>query len=310
MPSKSITKCKNKFLILCNARSGSTWLSTTLGSLPDVFTEYEFKWKPLNKTPVPLHYILDQPKIQISTILDSIDNHHPVVGSRLVLGPRYHSPEDFNAIKSCICEDLKIIHIHRSYEDILFSWAGPEDRFIKATGRSFKGKISEEILNDRTMNYKKRNIEQRIIDNLKLITLKSLAQDTDHFVKLKKKKINYKQHLSNYENELADQALKKGKFFFPKGGSSIYLRELLANDIWIKELAKTHEYIRIDYVDIKDQFRKICSFIGSKASGKICEDVLQKPVVSKVVNKKPKNHIFDYGNFSILCKSYFEAAIM
>jgi hypothetical protein len=306
MPSKSITKCKSKFLIVCNARSGSTWLSTTLGSLPDVFTEYEFKWKPLNKIPVPLHYILNKPETQIAPILDSIDNHHPVVGSRLVLGPRYHSSEDFNSIKSCLSEDLKIIHIHRSYEEILFSWAGPEDRFIKTTGQSFKGKISEEILNDRTVNYKKRNIEQRIIDNLKLITLKSLAKDSDHFVELKKQKINYKKHLSNYENELADQALKKGKFFFPKGGSSIYLRELLANDIWIKELAKTNDYIRIDYTEIKERFFEICSFIGSKASSKICEDVLKKPVVSKVVNKKPKNHIFDYESFSVLCKSYSE----
>jgi hypothetical protein len=297
---------KTKFLIICNARTGSTWLSTTLGSLNDTYTEYEFKWKPLNKNPVPLHYILDKADTSISKVLDSFIVSHEILGSRLVLGPRYHSQADFDSLRSCLSPNLKIIHIYRQYEDILFSWAGPEDRYIKSTGIKFKGQISDDILKDRSENFTKRSIKQRIEDNLTLITLKALAANPEEFLEFKKQNLNFRNYLSSSELISTSDAIKEEKFFFPKAGTCIYLRELLANDMWIHNLRRTFDFLSIPYESIANRLAEIVSFIGSNASAKECSEVLNKPVVSKVVSQKPKDKILYYKEFSDLCKSYME----
>ncbi|WP_105168797.1 hypothetical protein [Pseudoalteromonas sp. T1lg23B] len=111
---------QNKFLIISNGRSGSTWLETMLGQLSDVKVEYEFKWKP-PYDPHPLHIRVDSKDFSCKKALESISPTAPIVGSKLVFDPRYHTDEELLELLETIDPEIKVIHLTRSYVEVFSS---------------------------------------------------------------------------------------------------------------------------------------------------------------------------------------------
>ena len=109
-----------KFLIVSNMRCGSTWLQTLLGSLDDVATDYEMKWAALYQAG-PGHIMLDENSMPIGDILARFERDAPVVGSKLVLDPVELTRMDFDALRSKLSPDVRIIHLLRGYRDLFLS---------------------------------------------------------------------------------------------------------------------------------------------------------------------------------------------
>ena len=74
---------RSKFLIVSNMRSGSTWLETALGALPDVFTDFEFKCD-VTYQPSAVHYVLTEQTPQVTDVLEGMASTAPVTGSKFV----------------------------------------------------------------------------------------------------------------------------------------------------------------------------------------------------------------------------------
>jgi hypothetical protein len=61
----------SKFLIVSNMRTGSTWLQTLLGALPDVATDFEMKWD-VDYAPSPGHFFLNERSPTVSQVLERL----------------------------------------------------------------------------------------------------------------------------------------------------------------------------------------------------------------------------------------------
>jgi hypothetical protein len=110
----------SKFLIVSNMRSGSTWLQTLLGALPDVATDFEMKLN-VDYAPSPGHFILGERSLAVSELLERLSDSAPVVGSKLVLDPAALNVEEFRRLAARIGDDVVIVHLERSYRDIFLS---------------------------------------------------------------------------------------------------------------------------------------------------------------------------------------------
>ena len=120
-PADAVGKPRRaKFLILANMRTGSTWLEALLGALPDVATEYEFKWQP-RYMPLPSHIPLDPGSSQIGQILEEFQNEAPVVGSKLILDLDYISRAGFSSLCAKLDPEIRIIHLVRDLSAIFLS---------------------------------------------------------------------------------------------------------------------------------------------------------------------------------------------
>ena len=74
---------RTKFLVMSNLRSGSTWLETMLGALPDVFTDFEFKFA-ISYRPSAVHRVLSEDLPSVTDVLEGMVSRAPVVGSKFV----------------------------------------------------------------------------------------------------------------------------------------------------------------------------------------------------------------------------------
>ena len=113
---------QSKFLIVSNARAGSTWLETMLGVLPDVAVDYEFKWRP-QYTPASVHMVIPDGNFSCAEALARIAPDYPVVGSKLVLDPREHTPEEYAELRGTIDPEVRIVHLSRSLTEVYYSWS-------------------------------------------------------------------------------------------------------------------------------------------------------------------------------------------
>jgi hypothetical protein len=109
-----------KFLIVGNMRTGSTWLETLLGALPDVATEFELKWRP-PYTPHAVHLVLETDSPTVEQILEELDSDLPVVGSKFILDPYYFSPLQFRSVQEKLSPEIRIVHLTRNPRSIFLS---------------------------------------------------------------------------------------------------------------------------------------------------------------------------------------------
>lgn len=109
-----------KFLIVSNMRSGSTWLQTALGALPDVVTDYEMKWGVVYQ-PSIAHVMLDNDPRTVSEILDALPADAPVAGSKFVFDPTELSQADIQELRDKLGPDVRIVHLIRRYREIFIS---------------------------------------------------------------------------------------------------------------------------------------------------------------------------------------------
>ena len=109
-----------KFLIVGNMRTGSTWLETLLGALPDVATEFELKWRP-RYTPLAIHRVLDTDSPTVEQILEELESDLPVVGSKFILDPYHFSPLQFRKLREKLSSEIRIVHLTRNPRSIFLS---------------------------------------------------------------------------------------------------------------------------------------------------------------------------------------------
>jgi hypothetical protein len=122
-------------------RCGSTWLVAALGALPDVATDYEFKWR-VPYSPNDLHMVVDQASPPISQLLDSICSRSAVVGSKFVFDGCALSDREFTQLFSKLDEELRIIHLIRKYRDIFLS---RRRGFYHRLNNDFAGRIGTKL---------------------------------------------------------------------------------------------------------------------------------------------------------------------
>lgn len=134
---------KTLFLIVSNARTGSTWLNTLLGQLPQVYTDHEIKAN-IDYKPNPIHIILEKP---IDSILNDISGE-PFVGSKFVFDTHHALPLTYKQVKENIVSGVKYVHLIRNYKDCLVS--DQRGAFNKLSESSVvdqsKSRVSVEVL--------------------------------------------------------------------------------------------------------------------------------------------------------------------
>ena len=111
---------RGKFLIIGNMRTGSTWLETLLGALPDVVTEFELKWRP-RYAPLAVHRVLDMSSPTVDHILEAFESDLPVAGSKLILDLDYLLPIEFTKLEAKLSPEIRIIHLTRDLRSIFLS---------------------------------------------------------------------------------------------------------------------------------------------------------------------------------------------
>ncbi|MBF0144232.1 MAG: hypothetical protein HQL59_12345 [Magnetococcales bacterium] len=111
---------KTRFLIVCNMKSGSTWLELMLGSLGDVAVDYEFKWRP-GYPPGPEHVVIPDRHFRCGEVLLGIGEGKPIVGSKLVLDYYETTDTAYEGLEETIEGDIRVIHVTRDYIDLYLS---------------------------------------------------------------------------------------------------------------------------------------------------------------------------------------------
>jgi hypothetical protein len=107
-------------VVFSNPRSGSIWLDTMLGLLPDVHVDYELKWD-TTYIPSDKHAVLHEHSKTISQLLEDMDTDAPVTGSKFVFDVLGLTPIDFRKLTSRIGSDIRIIHLMRNCRDVSLS---------------------------------------------------------------------------------------------------------------------------------------------------------------------------------------------
>jgi len=102
-------------------RCGTTWTQMMLGELPDVTTDFEFKWSP-GYDAHPQHCVIPDETFSCKKALDDISATSAIVGSKLVFDPVPMSSDEYRKLSKTIEPDIAIIHIVRSYWDITVSF--------------------------------------------------------------------------------------------------------------------------------------------------------------------------------------------
>jgi hypothetical protein len=111
---------RQRFVVVANHRTGSTWLVTMLGLLPDVATDYELKWE-IDYAPAEVHRVLDEQSPTLAAILDTIASDRPIVGSKLIFDPVYYTPRQHAGIAAKFDAGTRVVHLTRNYREILLS---------------------------------------------------------------------------------------------------------------------------------------------------------------------------------------------
>jgi hypothetical protein len=100
-------------------RSGSTWLETALGALPDVFTDFEFKYA-VTYQPSGVHYVLSDQTPRVTDVLEGMPSTAPVTGSKFVFD-RDLTRSELKSLQAKLGRDVRLIHLTRSYRDVFLS---------------------------------------------------------------------------------------------------------------------------------------------------------------------------------------------
>ena len=111
---------RTRFLVVSNMRSGSTWLASTLGTLPDTVTDFEIKWN-INYQPHKIHYVLNDDSLSVSQVLDTLSKEFSIVGSKFVFDPIELNQEDYFMLRKKFDDEIRIVHLVRRYRDVFLS---------------------------------------------------------------------------------------------------------------------------------------------------------------------------------------------
>ena len=107
------------FMVVSNGRTGSTFLIASLGALADVEVDFEYKWR---KPPdADIHRNIANASFNLKSSLNGITDRDCIKGSKLVFANHRRPRADGEELIRVFPEDMKIIHLTRSYWDIQLS---------------------------------------------------------------------------------------------------------------------------------------------------------------------------------------------
>ncbi len=230
------------FLITSNARSGSTFVQTSLARLCGVFTDHEMLLKssyPFDGTR-PLHVFVSE-GWSCKKFLTDLAPASRFVGSRLVLvGFGNHHINHMEELIGTIEPDIKIIHIRRNYFDCLKSSArGHYD--VVEENREIPGMASSSLA--QTTLWSTMREHAKTIQEIEAMSIgwRTLEQSAAFLVNL-------------FTNDL--MLVELGR--------------------------RANESMCVDYEDIQDKFIDIARFIGCDASQEECDAIMNTPVTKKL----------------------------
>lgn len=123
-------------------RSGSTWLTTMLGSLSDVFVDRELKWRPTYELQ-PIHLPIRGAAGEITDVLRAYDCMEPIVGSKLTFDPIDLPMMDFQAIQNSVSPETKVIHLSRNFLEVFLS---VRRGYFHLPNHKYESKIGETLM--------------------------------------------------------------------------------------------------------------------------------------------------------------------
>jgi hypothetical protein len=88
--------------------------------LPEVVTDYEFKWAPTYPAQ-PQHRVIPDRSFSCRTALENLSEDARVVGSKLVFDPVLMTGEEYVELAQTVESEIAIIHLVRSYAEIASS---------------------------------------------------------------------------------------------------------------------------------------------------------------------------------------------
>lgn len=261
-----------KFLIVGNGRTGSTWLETMLGCLPEVAVDYELKWNPIGyELPPHLRVIPNRPS-GCGDLLLEIGGDHSIVGSKLILDKRLHSPSEYADLHATIDRDIRIIHLVRDYYDVVLSWYRGVYHVLNENATSEESDKSSEIY--KSISGEKSSTEPRFVEKLAYLVNypRDYLRTGDPLPILQ---FLNRHGLGNFDT--TDREMAKFK---------TDLEYCLANDMWAHSLCHSHpHYCSVRYSEIPQDFTSMTRFIGSNASESSIQEILDNPISKKLPPK-------------------------
>lgn len=109
-----------KFLIVSNIRCGATYLQSLLSKFPMISCMDEFRWKS-DCVKSPYRVFLDSEKFSIGEYFEERCFKGNIMGSKLLLDPCLKGKLEWEDLRKTINADIRIIHIQRSYGDVIRS---------------------------------------------------------------------------------------------------------------------------------------------------------------------------------------------
>jgi hypothetical protein len=249
------------FLILSNPRTGSTWLQTSLGDLPDVAVDYELKWGPtMHVQPGGVQRVIRDKTASCRSLLANISSSAEVVGSKIVLsGAVPISPEQACDLAATIDPDIRILHLTRPYFDMLLSAYG--HGAVHLIERSYSGgKESDMIRALHDDSQKKLSAipakSQTIIDDVVSYKLARLRARTG---------IGGPVRLVPYEDIIS------------------LLLIFFVNDLALLEARRrAKHWLHIQYSEVARCFQEIAAFVGSRADPDRVQRIIESPITLKL----------------------------
>ena len=232
-----------KFLLVSNARSGSTWLQTSLARLPDISTDHEILFRkgyPGNGTP-PLHVFVDA-GWSATKFLSALAPGASVVGSRLVLvGFGANHVSHLIELASAIDPEIRIVQVTRSYWDC-----------FKSSMRGHYDVLSDHELQESD------NRHAALSETALWATMSEHGKTSSEIREL----------------TIDTQSLEDAKTFLIK---------LFTNDLMLLELCRrAKKAMRVPYDEIRLRFHEIALFLDSQATLEDCVEIINRPVTNKL----------------------------
>jgi hypothetical protein len=255
---------QKKFLIVSNARAGSTWLETMLGALPDVAVDYEFKWRPKGYEPAAVHMVIPDEFFSCSHALTGINPGVPVVGSKLVLDPVGHTAAEYRAIRQTIGSDIKVIHLSRSLAEVFYSWCRGVYHVADAGRR-------DQWPNGRP--------PRQVLDAIDSLTTRQ----------------------PDYLNQLQTAAGHRVEPVYCHRDVGVLLahEEWMA----ALRRTHPH-YVLVDYHDIPTAFPALARYVGSAATDAEVADVLRRPPTKKIPAPRFEDYFANAAELLAVCEQY------
>ena len=127
---------KKYFLVVSNGRTGSTWLSISLGRLDGVRTDFEYRWGlPRGAEGNPIHYVIPHHQATVVESLDSFAGDASVIGSKLVFSLEWTQRQNvFEKLDLYFDDRITYVFLTRSYLETLASFLlrGPVHGLVKS----------------------------------------------------------------------------------------------------------------------------------------------------------------------------------